>query len=105
MIRGTKKETKGTREIYFLTFLTKLDDLFGNRWYVKEINSAGDFCYVEPGTVTFSLKFVKLKPGFQMKEDGTLAKCYFGVRSQLVFQFVQSDSIAQQSCICVAANT
>ena len=96
VVRGTNKETKGTREIYSLTSLTKLDDLLGERWYIRGINSAGDFCYVEPSTVMFYLKFVKLKPDFQMKEDGTLTKRYFGVKSQLVFQFVRSDGTAQQ---------
>ena len=51
----------------------------------------GDFCYVEPGTVRFHLKLLKLKPDFQLKEDGTLTKRYFGVRNQLVFQFIRSD--------------
>ena len=96
VIRGTKKETKGTKEIYSLSCLTKLDDLLGDRWYIRGINSVGDFCYVEPDSVRFYLKFLKLKPDFQMKEDGTLAKHCFGVKSQLVFQFIRSDGTSQQ---------
>ena len=96
VVRGTRKETKGTREIYSLRSLTKLDDLLGDKWYIRGINSAGDFCYVEPGTVSFYFKRLKLKPDFQMKEDGTLTKCYFGVRSQLVFQFIRNDGTSQQ---------
>ena len=108
IVRGTRKETKGSREIYSLTSLTKLDDLLGDRWYIRGINSVEDFCYVEPGTVRFHLKFLKLKPNFQLKEDGTLTKRYSGVRNQLVFQFIRSDMVPHNSgavsCICVAAN-
>ena len=56
----------------------------------------GAFCYVELGTVRFHLKLLKLKPDFQLKEDGTLTKRYFGVRNQLVFQFIPSDGTSQQ---------
>ena len=56
----------------------------------------GAFCYVELGTVRFHLKLLKLKPDFQLKEDGTLTKRYFGVRNQLVFQFIRSDGTSQQ---------
>ena len=100
MIQGTKKETKGTREIYSLISLMI-------RWYIRGINSAGDFCYVEPGTVMFYLKFVKLKHDFQMKEDGTLTKRYFGVKSQLVFSLFAVMVLHNSggvSYICVAAN-
>jgi len=50
-IRGFKKQTKGTREIYSITSLTKLDDLLGERWYIRGINLAGNFFYVKPDTV------------------------------------------------------
>ena len=44
---------------------------------LRGINSVGAFCYVELGTVRFHLKLLKLKPDFQLKEDGTLTKRYF----------------------------
>ena len=96
ILKATKKEKKGTKVFYSLSCLTKLDDLLGDRWYIRGINSAGDFCYVEPDSVRFYLKFLKLKPDFQMKEHGTLTKRSFGMKSQLVFQFIQSDGISQQ---------
>ena len=63
---------------------------------LRGINSVGAFCYVELGTVRFHLKLLKLKPDFQLKEDGTLTKHYFGVRNRLVFQFIRSDGTLQQ---------
>jgi len=95
-VRGTKREVKGNREVYSLPSLTKLDDLLGDRWYIRGINSAGDFCYVEPGTVRFYLKKVKPRPDFQMRDDGTLVQYGFGATSHLVFQFVRSDGMLRQ---------
>ena len=87
---------RATKEVYSLSCLTKLDDLLGDRWYIRGINSAGDFCYVEPDSVRFYLKFLKLKPDFQMKKDSTLTKRCFGMKSQLVFQFIRSGGTSQQ---------
>ena len=104
-IRGFKRDTKGTREIYSVTSLTKLDDLLGERWYIRGINMAGDFCYVEPDTVRFYLKKLKRRRDFQMQDDGTLVECGFGGMSQLVFQFVRSEgtfrewSAVLRSCV------
>ena len=55
---------------------------------------AGD--YIEPGTVSFYLKQSKPKPDFQLKNDGTLVKRYFGMQNQLVFQFVRNDGTSRQ---------
>ena len=95
ILRATKKE-KRTKEVYSLSCLTKLDDLLGDGWHIRGINSAGDFCHVEPDSVRFYLKFLKLKPDFQMKEHGILMKRCFGMKSQLVFQFIRSDGTSQQ---------
>ena len=38
-------------QVYALPTLTKLDDILGAQWYVRGINTAGDFCYVQPKTV------------------------------------------------------
>lgn len=96
VMRGIRKETKGKKEVYSLSSLSKLDDLLGKRWYVRGINVAGDFCYVEPDTVSFYLKQSKPKLDFQLKDDGTLSKHYFGMHNQLVFQFVRSDGTSRQ---------
>ena len=36
-----------------MSSLSKLDDLLGERWYIRGLNSAGDFCYIEPGASIF----------------------------------------------------
>ena len=59
-----------------------------DRWYIRGVNSTGDVCYVQPDSVRFYLKLLKLKPDFQMKEDGTLAKHYFDMKSKPVFQLI-----------------
>ena len=96
VIRGIRKETTGKKEVCSLDSLLKLNDLLGDRWYIRGINVAGDFCYIEPGTVRFYLKQLKPKPDFQLKDDGTLVKHYFGIQNQLVFQFVRNDGTSRQ---------
>ena len=61
----------GKLEVYGLSSLSKLD-LLGEQWYVRGINSAGDFCYIEPGTVKFFLKCQCQKLDFQQQDDGTM---------------------------------
>ena len=61
VMRGIRKESKGRKEFYSLVSLSKLDDLLGERWYIRGINEAGDFCYAEPGTISFYLRQSKTK--------------------------------------------
>lgn len=94
--RGARNGTKGKWELYGLSSLSKLDDLLGERWYLRGLNSAGDFCYVEPGTVKYYMKSQNKKTDFQLQDDGTMKTQYFGIRHQLVFQFVRSDGTLPQ---------
>ena len=94
--RGARNGTKGKQEIYGLSSLSKLDDLLGERWYMRGLNSAGDFCYIEPSTVKFYLKHQRQKIDFQLQDDGTMKTQYFGIRHQLVFKFVRSDGTLAQ---------
>ena len=47
LVRQGIRKGKGKREVYSLSSLSKLDDLLGERWYVRGLNIAGDFCYIE----------------------------------------------------------
>ena len=96
--RGIRRNVvgKGKREVYCLASLTKLDDLLGERWYIRGLNSTGDFCYIEPGTVKYYLKFCKGKPDYQLQEDGSIITTCLRVRHQLVFQFVRNDGTSLQ---------
>lgn len=86
MRRGVKRnEGKGKREVYGLASLTKLDDLLGERWYIRGLNSAGDFCYIEPGTVKYYLECCKGKLDYQLQEDGSITTMYFGIRHQFTY--------------------
>ena len=86
----------GKREVYGLSSLSKLDDLLGERWYVRGINSVEDFCYIEPGTVKFYLKCQRQKLDFQLQDDGTMKTQYFGSKYKLVFKFVRSNGTLTQ---------
>ena len=62
---------------------------------MRGLNSAGDFCYIEPDTAKFYLKCQHQKVDFQL-HDGTMKTQYFGIRHQLVFKFVRSDGTLAQ---------
>ena len=102
---SVRNGTKGKREAYGLSSLSKLDDLLGERWYMRGLNSAGDFCYIEPGTVKFYLKCQHQKFDFQLQNDGSMKTQYFGNRHHLVFQFVRSDgTLAQWNSVFRSCN-
>ena len=96
--RGTKQLTtrQRKRDVYRLSTLTKLDDLLGERWYIRGINTNGDFCYIQPGSVKYYLKSCKKKLEYQMQADGTINKYLFGGQCQLIFQFICNDGILTQ---------
>ena len=105
--RGTRNGgARGRQEVYGLSSLSKLNDLLGERWYMRGLNSAGDFCYIEPGTVRFYLKCQSQKIDFQLQNDGTMKTQYFGIKHHLVFKFVRSDGTLAKwnsvlrSCYC-----
>ena len=77
--------------MYGLSSLTKLDDLLGERWYIRGSNEAGDFCYVQSHTVRFYLKAPKQKLDYKLQQDGTIKIQNYGIKHRLVFKFVRSD--------------
>jgi len=85
-----------TRKTYTIPHLNSFDDLFGERWYIRGLNLAGDFCYVTPGSVEFSLKQRKGKADYQLQADGTLLKKYYGECYQLAFSFIRGDGTSSQ---------
>ena len=83
-------------QVYTVPTLSKLDDVLGHRWYIRGINTAGDFCFVTPGTVRFHLKHNKGKVEYQMQADGCLTKNLFGEGYKLIFQFIRGDATCPQ---------
>ena len=53
--RGVLDESSRKQSVYLLTVLTKLDDILGEHWYIRGLNTAGDFCYVQLKTVRYQL--------------------------------------------------
>jgi len=101
-IRGVLERCSPKRQIYGIPHLNSFVDLFGERWYIRGLNLAGDFCYVTPESVEFSLKQRKGKADYQLQGDGTLLKKYYGECHQLTFSFIGS---GMKSCISVMHNT
>ena len=97
---GVVKSRKWSTEMYDLSSLSKLDDLLGERWYIRGLNEAGDFCYVQPDTVRFYLKAPQQKVDYQLQQDGTIKMQYYGIEHCLVFKFVGSDgTVAEWSSV------
>ena len=59
--RGVRTNGRRNRDVYQLSSLSKLDDILGERWYVRWLNATGDFCYVQPKTVKYYFKNAKQK--------------------------------------------
>ena len=94
--RGVLDKQSKKQGMYLLTALTKLDDILGERWYIRGLNTAGDFCYVQPETVRYQLQFHRGKLDYQLLDDGTLKQCKYGIRYQLIFRFVRNDATSSQ---------
>ena len=66
------------KKIYTLLNLSKFDDILDERWYIRGLNMAGDFCYVMHDTLRFYLKYNGGKIDYQLLNDGSIIKQYFG---------------------------
>jgi len=82
--------------VYRVPDMLKLNDLLGDRWYIRGLNPAGDFCYIVHDTIKLYLKQAKGKPDYQWRDDGTIVKSYFGAHLQLMLSFVRGDGVASQ---------
>ena len=70
--RGSTLASSSQKQYHTVKVLTNLDDVLGRRWYVRGLNTVGDFCYVIPGSVKYHLKYCKPKQEYQMQPNGTL---------------------------------
>ena len=84
------------RKVYKVQDLTKLNDLLGDRWHIRGINAAGDFCYVMHDTMKLYMKQSQGRPDYQLLDDGTMVKTYFGRQKQLVVSFIRGDGVTSQ---------
>jgi len=83
-------------QVYRVPDMLKLNDLLGEIWFIRGLNQAGDFCYVVHDTTKLYLKQVRGKPDYQVLDNGTMFKKYFGRQQQLVLSFVRGDGVASQ---------
>ena len=90
------KSQQAKHKVYSINVFSKMDDLLGKNWYIHGLNLAGDFCFVQPGTVKFYLVKQKIKVDYQLQEDGTLTEYHFGGGHRLVFKFVRGDGTHTQ---------
>ena len=83
-------------KIYRIPNLMKLNDLLGERLFIRGLNISGDFCYIVRDTIKLYMKRAAGKPDYQWLDDGTMVKKFFGAQHQLVFSFVKGDGVASQ---------
>jgi len=83
-------------KFYRVPNLMKLNDLLGERWFVRGLNISGDFCYIVRDTIKLCMKRAIGKPDYQWLNDRTMVKKFFGAQLQLVFSFVKGDGVASQ---------
>ena len=84
------------RKVYRVPNMLKLNDLLGERWFIRGLNQAGDFCYIIHNAIKLYLKQVRGRPDYQLLDNGTMVKNYFGRQQQLVLSFVRGDGVASQ---------
>jgi len=65
--------SKVKMQYYTMKVLSNLDDVLGRRWYIRDLNTVGDFCYAIPGSVKFHLKYCKTKTDGDSSEARTTA--------------------------------
>ena len=90
------RNSKCKRQVYKVLDFSKLNNLLGNRWNIRGLNSAGDFCYVMHDTMKLYMKQSQGKPDYQLLDDGTMMKTYFGRQKQLVVFFIRWDGVSSQ---------
>lgn len=90
------RNSKCKRQVYKVQDLAKLNDLLGDRWHIRGLNAAGDFCYVMHDTMKLYMKQSQGRPDYQLLDDGTMVKTYFGRQKQLVIFFIRGDGVASQ---------
>ena len=87
---------QGKARLFTLTKLTNLDDILGHRWYIRGVNSAGDFSYIKPETLRFYMRKSMSKTDYQWENNGILTKHYFGASLHLIFKFVRGEGNCSQ---------
>lgn len=90
------RNSKCKRQVYKVQDVSKLNDLLGDRWHIRGINASGDFCYVIDDTMKLYMKQSRGRPDYQLLDDGTMIKTYFGRQQQLVVFFIRGDGVATQ---------
>lgn len=99
IVRSTalpKTRLNPRRQVYTIINVTKLEDLLGERWYIRGLNLAGDFCFITPSSVKFYLRHNKGRADYQIQSDGTMLKKIYGKGCQLIFSFVRGDGTSAQ---------
>ena len=90
------QEQDSIQKIYTVPKLSNLNDILGQRWYIRGLNERADFCYVNPSTVEFHLQHLPDKVDYQLSTNGTLDSSEFGAGYSLVFSFVREDGTLPQ---------
>ena len=89
---GTLKTKKG-HDKFAIKNYSDLDEFLGRKWFIRGINSNGDFCYAMLETVRF---YLSQKPPLVdfYPEDQHFKKKLYHRGYNLVFSFVRVDGVA-----------
>lgn len=90
---GTLKTKQRGQEKYTIKKYSDLDEFLGSKWFIRGINSNGDFCYVMLKTVCFYLSKKSTLVDFY-PSDQQFKKCIYHRGYNLVFNFVRVDGVA-----------
>ena len=84
-----RTESRTVREVTYYTISTykDLDELLGHNWHYREINSAGDFCYVVLETVKYHLYRCKPLIQYVLCENGKPVQAKTPQGHALIFSF------------------
>ena len=91
--RGTLKRMFRGIAYYTISSYSDLNDLLGDKWFIRGLNAAGDFCYVSLASVSFCLK--RRRALYEYVPDGLSFNKQMYQQSYIVqFTFVRDNGIS-----------
>ena len=90
---GTLKNKQRGQEKYTIKNYSDLDEFLGSKWFIRDLNSNGDFRYVMLETVCFYLSPKSTLVDFY-PVDQQFKKVIYYRGYNLVFSFVRADGVS-----------
>ena len=91
---GTHKKKYRGNDAYHINHYSDLDKLLESKWFIRGINSHGDFCYAILDTVEFYLRKKQVLIEYKPVQDGLFERVTHDQGFSLVFTFVRGDGVS-----------